>query len=87
MREINQLLSDVKLIERNFLKINVIMDNYNPYVLTDKPAMTWETLLSAIGGCLSLWLGVTIMTFVEVAEFVFYDNNEMHPKNERPKLL
>ena len=71
-QEILQLLKNVDLIKDNFVKINVIMGSYMPYVLTDKPAMTWEALLSSIGGCLSLWLGVTVMTFAEVVEFLFF---------------
>ena len=70
-QEMLQLLKNVNLIEDNFVKMNVILDSYNPYVLRDTPAMTWEALLSSIGGCLSLWLGVTVMTFVEVVEFVY----------------
>ena len=61
----------VNLIEENFIQLNVFLKEYKPYLMTDKAAMTWESLLSSIGGCLSLWLGVTIMTFVEVAEFTY----------------
>ena len=64
-----QRLASVNLIEKNFIQLNVILDKQ--YQLIDRPAMTWENLLSSIGGCLSLWLGVTVMTFVEVIEFLF----------------
>ena len=70
-QEILQLLKNVDLIKENVVKMNVITGSYNPNVLKDTPAMTWEALLSSIGGCLSLWLGVTVMTFAEVVELIY----------------
>ena len=64
-------LRDTNLIEDNFLRLYVVLDRASPLLLTDYATMTWEVLLSSIGGCLSLWLGVTVMTFVEVFELVF----------------
>ena len=59
------------LIENNFMRVNVIQKFSSPYVMTDQPQITLEAMLSAIGGTLSLWLGITVMTLVEVAEFVY----------------
>ena len=64
-------LKALHLIEDNFLLINVVMQSQFVYMLTDKAQMTWDGVLSSIGGCLSLWLGVTVMTLVEIAEFLF----------------
>ena len=64
-------LKVLHLIEDNFLLINVVMQSQFVYMLTDKAQMTWDGVLSSIGGCLSLWLGVTVMTLVEIAEFLF----------------
>ena len=64
-------LRDTNLIEDNFLRLYVVLDRDSPLLLTDHATMTWEVLLASIGGCLSLWLGVTVMTFVEVFELIF----------------
>ena len=64
-------LRNLHLIQDNFLSVNVVMKSRYVYLMTDKALMTWEAMLSSIGGCLSLWLGVTVMTLVEVAEFLF----------------
>ena len=69
--EIVDRLKNLHLIQDNFLVVNVVMNSRYVYLLTDKAQMTWEVMLSSIGGCLSLWLGVTVMTFVEVVEFLF----------------
>ena len=66
-----QRLSSLNLIEQNFVRVHISLNRPNPLHLTDYPAMTFETFLSSVGGCLSLWLGVTIMTFVEVVEYIF----------------
>ena len=69
--EIIDRLKNLHLIQDNFLSVNVVMNKRYVYLMTDKAQMTWEVMLSSIGGCLSFWLGVTIMTLVEVVEFFF----------------
>ena len=64
-------LKNLDLIEDNFMKINIIQKYTSGLAMTDQPQITWETLLSNIGGSLSLWLGITVMTLAEVAEFVY----------------
>ena len=64
-------LANVGLIESNFLKVNILQKYPTPYVMTDQAQMTWETMLANIGGSLSLWLGITVMTLAEVAEFIY----------------
>jgi len=41
-----------------------------PLVVEDKPAMTVQILMSSIGGLLSLWLGLTVMFFVEIVDLI-----------------
>ena len=69
--EIIDRLKNLHLIQDNFLSVNVVMNSRYVYLMTDKALLTWEAMLSSIVGCLSLWLGVTVMTLVEVAEFFF----------------
>ena len=64
-------LLNVNLIEKNFLKVNFIQKYMTPYTMTDQAQMTGETMLSNIGGSLSLWLGITVMTLAEIAEFAY----------------
>jgi len=59
------------LIGKNFLQLNVAMKYHNPYIITDKPAMTSDSLLSSIGGALSLWMGMTVMFVFEVVEVIY----------------
>jgi len=58
------------LIRENFLQLNVVLKRNFPLVVEDKPAMTTQILLSNIGGVLSLWLGLTVMFFVEIIDLL-----------------
>ena len=68
---ISNQLANLDLIRNNFLKVNILQKYPTPYVMTDKPQMTWETMLANIGGSLSLWLGITVMTLAELAELAY----------------
>ena len=63
--------SEDKELIKNFLQLNVIFEHKKKTVYTTKPAVTWETLFSNIGGTLNLWIGITFITFVEVFELIF----------------
>jgi len=63
--------SEQDLIGKNFLQLNIAMKYQNPYIITDKPAMTSDSLLSNIGGALSLWMGMIGMFFFEVVEVIY----------------
>ncbi|ESO02513.1 hypothetical protein HELRODRAFT_161791 [Helobdella robusta] len=64
-------LKQLDLIKNNFLQINIVFESDKPYIVKDEATMTSITMLSSVGGSLSLWLGITIMTLAEVAEFIF----------------
>lgn len=64
-------LQDTHVIEDNFIQLNIIFDRYNPMLLTEVPSLTPDKMLSLVGGALSLWLGITVMTVVELVQFVF----------------
>jgi uncharacterized membrane protein len=59
------------LITRNFLQLNILFDQAVPFLMTDKQSMTLDNLGAQLGGVLSLWLGITIMTAVEIVEFIY----------------
>jgi Amiloride-sensitive sodium channel len=66
-----QQINKLDLINRNFLQLNIVLGHYTPYMMKDVPSMSPEQLWSSIGGVLSLWLGVTIMTSVEFIELLY----------------
>lgn len=66
IKELRQMTS----LQDNFIQLNVIFDRYTPMSLKESPSMTSDNMLSLIGGALSLWLGITVMTAVECVQFV-----------------
>jgi len=64
-------LRRLDLIARNFLQVNIVLNTKTPIIINETVSMSVEVLWSNIGGQLSLWLGVTIMTAVELFEFVY----------------
>jgi len=60
----------LSLIGENFLQLNVMLRRNFPLVVEDKPAMTIQILLSNVGGVLSLWLGLTVIFFVEIIDLI-----------------
>lgn len=64
-------LRQLDLIGKNFILLHIQFDRKYPYVVVEQKAMTGDNLLSQLGGVLSLWLGITIMTAVELIE-LFY---------------
>jgi Amiloride-sensitive sodium channel len=60
----------LRLIPKNFIQLNFVFENQNPYIIIDKEAMTPDGLLSNVGGALSLWLGMTVMFVFEIVEFI-----------------
>jgi Amiloride-sensitive sodium channel len=66
-------LSALNLIEKNFVQLNIglLFDRINPYLMVDTPSMMVDNLSAQLGGVLSLWLGFTIMTVVDLIE-LFY---------------
>ena len=64
-------LDRLNLIERNFLRVNILFDHRGLETLNNTAAMTWDSLASNIGGSLSLWIGITVMTLFELVELVY----------------
>lgn len=74
MRELN-------LLSRNFVQLNIVLDRIAPYEMIDSPEMSGAQLLSSVGGVLSLWLGVTIMTAVELLELIYVVVGSWHERH------
>jgi len=64
-------LAAVNLIENNFIRLKVHFGRRGVHQLKDSAAMTWDALMSNVGGTLSLWVDVTAVTVVELIELVY----------------
>jgi len=64
-------LRKLKLIEENFLQVTVKMNMRQVQLVKDIPAVSWNTLISNLGGSFNLWLGVSIMTAAEIIELIY----------------
>ena len=59
------------LIGKRFLFVIVKFDYSMVELLGETASITWETLASNIGGSLSLWLGITVLTIAELMELIW----------------
>jgi amiloride-sensitive sodium channel subunit alpha len=59
------------LIKRNFVKLTVKRHDFRVTKITEVPLITPTHLLSSVGGALSFWLGITVVTLVELLELLW----------------
>lgn len=64
------LLMHLQDVEQNFLSIIVSRPNFDIIRVEEKAVVTLTSLFSQIGGLLSIWVGITMICIVEVAEFL-----------------
>ena len=57
-------------VKSHFLRVNIFANSYIVSVKEQIPMYTLTDLLCQIGGCLGLWLGISIITIVEVFNLV-----------------
>jgi hypothetical protein len=65
-------INDGNLWADGSLSVNVFYSTGTFTKINEKPAVTFATLLPDLGGRLGLFLGISILSFVEVFE-VFYE--------------
>ncbi|ESO10574.1 hypothetical protein HELRODRAFT_167076 [Helobdella robusta] len=63
--------SELKQIQESLLVVKLVMKDTFPLFLRDQPAITWDAMFGIIGGTLSLWLGITVSTGVELIELIY----------------
>ena len=75
MRDNDMLLTrlrKISLINDNFVFIDLHLNGMSVTQLSDTPSYSPQQLLASIGGAMNLWIGITWITLVEVAELIYY---------------
>ena len=58
-------------IENRFFRVDVVFARQGVQRLNDTLAADWQSLVSAVGGCLSLWTGLGAMAVVDAIQLVY----------------
>ncbi|KAG8178736.1 hypothetical protein JTE90_027054 [Oedothorax gibbosus] len=61
---------DMKYIRSNFLRVHVFIQEMNYLSVKDVPAYSTSQLFADLGGCLGLYIGVSLLTILEVFELL-----------------
>ncbi|KAK3869267.1 hypothetical protein Pcinc_025414 [Petrolisthes cinctipes] len=56
--------------DQSTVRIHIYLDTLSYEKIVESPAYTWDTLISNFGGSLGLFLGMSIVTMVELMEFL-----------------
>lgn len=72
--------------ESNYVSLVIFFNDMSYQMFTDIPAYDWPKLVSDIGGQMGLWLGLSVITSIEILELLF-DTLLLAVKNGFKKLL
>ena len=61
----------METIEDNIVKLNVYYESLTYVVMTESIYMSFVSLFSSIGGFMGMFLGMSVMTLVEIFEIIF----------------
>ena len=61
---IMEKISQLNLIRREFLKVNVRLDSSLTHKETDMALVSKEEFIGSLGGILNIWIGITFITLV-----------------------
>lgn len=59
-----------QFVRNNFLRLEVYFPTLNFQEIVTKPTYDWTMLLGNVGGQLGLWLGFSLLTAMELVEFI-----------------
>ena len=59
------------LIRSNFVDLTVSLKDYKYIALRDTPKVSFEGLISQLGGTLNLWSGISAIIAIEIIEFIY----------------
>ncbi|CAH8855135.1 unnamed protein product [Trichobilharzia szidati] len=71
-KEAQEFLSKSNVLERNLLAIMLIRPNFNVHRVDEKEVLSLTSLLSQSGGLLSIWIGLNMMSVIEVVELIIH---------------
>ncbi|CAF0866573.1 unnamed protein product [Rotaria sordida] len=67
----NELLTNFRPgLRDNIVAVEISASPYATEILTGSPMYTWVDLISSIGGQTGLWIGVSLISFVEITELL-----------------
>jgi amiloride-sensitive sodium channel subunit alpha len=66
-----RVLMDTDTFQRNFVSVTVMRDSFEALVIQEAPETSLGEMLSKIGGTLSFWLGITLVTVMEAVELLY----------------
>ena len=58
------------LLTSSVVKFSIYYDNHNYMIVNEEPKLKWDELLGHIGGHLHLFMGMSILAFVEIFELI-----------------
>lgn len=70
IKEAAQILDQTNILERNLLAILISKPNFNVHKVEEKEVLSLTSFLSQIGGLCSIWIGLTMISIVEILELV-----------------
>ncbi|GFR99829.1 acid-sensing ion channel 1, partial [Elysia marginata] len=60
-------------LTNSYILLEIYYETFNVEMVVSEPAYTWSKVLGDIGGQLGLFLGFSLLTALEILEFVFAD--------------
>ncbi|PAA67020.1 hypothetical protein BOX15_Mlig028584g2 [Macrostomum lignano] len=66
------LLRNVSLLERNLLSIQLIRPNFDLHKVAEKEVLSLTSFLSQVGGLFSIFIGLTMISVVELIDFCIH---------------
>jgi hypothetical protein len=86
--QFNSSLSDVK---QSIINLNVFYDRLSFAEITEKPSFHFVDLISNVGGTFGLFIGISLLSFLEVVELIYemlliFSNKKIIPFNQRHQI-
>ncbi|CAH8566487.1 sodium channel, non-voltage-gated 1, gamma [Schistosoma haematobium] len=85
-KEAQEFLAKSNVLERNLLAIMLIRPNFNVHKVDEKEVLSLTSLLSQSGGLFSIWIGLNMMSVIEVVELIFHLITKCRQFSKRKRL-
>lgn len=70
LTERQKLIRASTLIHQNLVRLNIYLEDLNVVEFKQSPAYELEDLFADIGGTLGLWMGISVLTMMELIELI-----------------